>query len=56
MLYKKLIEEINELKYEIQRLRQTEKEYIDFLRSKTTRHNESVGNTYRRPPFIRPYD
>ena len=53
---KKLVEENDELKYENQKLRQVEKEHRDFLSSKTTRDNESAGNTYRRPPFIIPYD
>lgn len=51
---KKLIEENDELKRENQRLRQVEEGYRDFLR--IIRHNESMGNTYRRPPFIRSYD
>lgn len=51
---KKLVEENDELKRENQRLRQVEEGCRDFLR--IIRHNESVGNTYRRPPFIRPYD
>lgn len=53
---KKLVEENDELKYENQKLRLVEKKYGDFLSSRPQEINESAGNIYRRPPFIRPYD